>query len=230
MSVRLPVRPGRLAVGAWLVGTVVAFGSACESLLVDPAPATPEVLVSLTVEGAASGGVTQAFDRVNRALLRFTRPDSASRDTVIRVTNENGVARARLILDTKERVSALGVYAELRANTVPLFAGARIIRVESGTATSVEIGISPVPASIRADRQALQLQQVGDTARLSSAVLFASNDTISGLAGEWFSENPAIVFVTPAGLAVAREVGETRLLVRYQSLADTVSARVVSGR
>jgi hypothetical protein len=210
---------------------VLVFGvTACDALLTDPAPASPDIDMSFAIEGATSDGVVAAFDRVNRVYLRFTRPDSVQRDTIIRFTHTDGVAKVRLVLDTKERVAALGIFAELRVNTTPLFQGARVIRVENGTATSAEITLAPVPAHLRADRNALVFENVGDTVRLASAVLFASGDTIPDAAGSWVSEDATIVQVTPAGLAIARHVGETRLLVRFGSLTDTVPARVLKER
>ena len=173
----------RIAIGLCGLASAIALAS-CDDLLTDPAPAQPEVVVSFSVEGAAIGGAAQAFDKVNRAYLLFVRPDSAQRDTIIRVTHVNGLARARLILNTKERVNALGVYAQLRRGEAPLFQGSRIIRIELGKPTSAEIPISPVPAYLRADRNVLTLAAVGDTARLSTAVLFATGDTISGVAGK----------------------------------------------
>lgn len=220
----------RLALKLVAAAVAVIGISACDVLLTDPAAPSPDIAVTFALEGASADGVSAAFDRVDRVYLLFTRPDSAQRDTVVRFTSVDGVARVRLILDTKERVAALGVYAELRANTTALFQGARIIRVENGTATSAEVSLSPVPAFVRADRNTLVLQSVGDTTRLSSTVLFASGDTISGVAGTWLSENSDIVQVTPAGLAIARQVGETRLLLRLGALTDTVQARVLTAR
>ena len=219
-----------LLVRMWAITFVATTSSACEALLTDPAPATPDVDVSFTLEGEAAGGMAEAFDRVDRVYLVFTRADSAQRDTVIRVTNEDGVARVRLKLDTKERIPALGVYAELRVNTAALFKGSSVIRVQLGETTSAEIALSPIGAFVQPDRQLLTLQSVGDTIRLSSAVLFASRDTIPGLSGMWAAEDASIIAVTPAGLTLARHVGQTRLLLRYGTLTDTINARVLRER
>jgi len=205
-----------LLVRIWAITFVATTVSACKALLTDPAPTTPDVEVSFTFEGESRGGVAEAFDRVNRVYLLFTRADSAQRDTVIRVTNEDGVVRVRLKLDTKERIPALGVFAELRANTAALFKGSRVIRIELGAPTSVEIALSPIGAFVQPDRQLLTLQSVGDT--------------IPGLSGRWAAADASIVAVTPAGLALAGHVGQTRLLLRYGTLTDTINARVLRER
>jgi hypothetical protein len=217
-----------LPVAVGLLAAVVT--ASCDKLLTDPAPALPEVIVSFNVDGATLGGAAQAFDKVNRAYLLFVRPDSAQRDTLVRVTHVNGAARVRLILKSKERVHALGVYAQLRRGEAPLFQGSKVIRIEVGKPTSAQIPILPVPFRLRADRHALTLPAVGDTAHLSSAVLFATGDTIHGLAGTWSSDNADIVFVTQAGLAVGRNQGQTVLRARYGELSDSVVARVLGGR
>ena len=58
----------------------------CDVLFTDPAPATPDISVSFAIEGAAEGGVAEAFDRVDRAYLLFTRADSVQRDTIVTVS------------------------------------------------------------------------------------------------------------------------------------------------
>lgn len=214
--------------GLLILAAVAASG--CDALLTEPAPALPEVEVSFAIEGAATDGIAQAFDKVNRVYLLFVRPDSAKRDTIIRVTPREGVAKVRLVLETNERVHALGVYAQLLAGQAPLFEGQRVIRVQIGTPTSAEIQLSAIPSSLRADRPSLSLPMVGDTTRISATLRFASGDTLAAGVGTWTSQNPDIVFVTGGGLAVGRAVGVTQLIVRFQELADTVQARVVSGR
>lgn len=216
------------AVLALLVASVAL--SACDALLTEPSPALPEVSVSFAIEGSNSAGVSQAFDKVDRVYLVFVRADSAQRDTTIRISPQNGVARVRLVLPTNERINALGVFAQLRAGQAPLFQGERIIRVEIGTPTSAEIPLSAVPFALRADRSSVSLPMVGDTTRLGTTLYFASGDTLASGVGTWTSQNPEVVFVTTAGLAVGRAVGQTQLIVSFQDLADTVSARVVSGR
>lgn len=202
----------------------------CDALLTAPAPAVSEIAVSFLVDGPAERGVTRAFDKVDRVYLLFVRPDSAQRDTILRLTPSDGVARVRLVLHSDERVQALGIFAQLRSGQASLFQGQRVIRVESGTPTSTEITLSAIAAALRADRRLVSLATVGDTTRLSATAHFATGDTLATGVGTWVSEDPSIVLVTPAGLVAGRAVGETHLVVRYQGLADTILARVVAGR
>lgn len=212
----------------WACGAVV-FGASCDALLTEPGPAAPEITVGFAFEDASEAGIARAFDRVNRVFLRFARPDGASRDTIVRVVSNDGLARARLVLDAGERVSALGVFAQLRVGETPLFEGERVVKVEVGTPTSVEIPLSAVPGFIRADRRQFALASPGDTVRLSADLLFASGDTLASGVGQWTSLDPQVVAVTPAGLAVGRAPGLTGLVVRFETLSDTVEARVTGG-
>lgn len=202
----------------------------CDALLTEPAPGDRSVTVSLAVVASGAVGTASAFAKVDRAHLIFIRPDSARRDTVIPVRPQDGLIRARLALDAGERVAALGVVAQLRRGSLPLFHGQRVIRVEIGTPTSAEIELAPVPAALRAGPSPLQLEQLGDTVRMSTLTLFATGDTIGEVQAQWASANPQVVLVTSAGLAVARAVGQTALVARLGALADTVPARVLGGR
>ena len=114
-----------ILLGIWVL-LAATFIASCDALLTDPAPAQPEVTVSFQVDGVTIGGAAEAFDKANWAYLLFTRPDSTQRDTLVRVSHVDGVARARLVIKSKERVDALGVYAQLLRGLNPLFHGARV--------------------------------------------------------------------------------------------------------
>ena len=219
----------RRARGAVILATAgfsLAALAACDSLLVDPAPPAPDVAVAFAVTGAADGGTAAAFSKVDHVWLRFVRADSASRDTILRVRPADGVVRVRVALETKERIKGLGVQAELRLGKRALFAGHAVVAVQPGKPVSAQIPLSPVAAALRVQRDVPVFEALGDTFRLSSAVVFATGDTIPGASATWTSAADSIVQVTRAGLAVARGDGRTRLIARYMQLADSVAVRV----
>lgn len=217
----------RARIAALLLG---AAPGACESLLVEPAPAVPEVAVSFARVGGGGGGGLDAFHRVDRVYLRFATGDTVKRDTVLQVAHDSTGVRARLALRTDEQVPGLGIYAELRTAEVALFKGSKIVRVDPGVPTYAEVPILPIPASVKPSRLELEIPFVGDTVRLFSAVLFASGDTIPTLAGTWMSANTLVAAVSPSGLVLGKAVGETILTVTFEELVAQVPVAVVAAR
>lgn len=210
--------------GLVLLAALAAAG--CDLLMTEPAPAPSAVEVSFQIapEPEVIGGPATAFAKVRRVLLRFSRLDDTARDTVVGVTPVDGLIRLPVALEVGERIDALGIGATLGVGTAPLFEGFTVVRIVPGEPTRANVEITPVPDHVVPDRPALAIPNVGESAQLSSAVLFATGDTITGLSGTWLSENPQVISVTPDGVATAFSLGQTRLEVRYGILADTIVA------
>jgi hypothetical protein len=217
---------------AWRRGALAATAglalSACDLLMTEPAPPTSELTLAFQIVATPIGGTDEAFAKVNRIFLRLQRADQLSRDTVLFVRPTDGRVRTGLVLETEERIAALGIFAQLGFGTLPLFQGSGIVQIEPGVPTTADIPLTPVPASVVAGQQAITLSLLppGTSAQLSSAVLYATTDTIDGLAGVWTSADPTIVAVSPGGLAVAQGRGTTDLVVTFAGLTDTVLATV----
>lgn len=210
--------------GAALLGALAVAG--CDLLMTDPAPppATVEVSFQIVPEPEVVGGPATAFSKIRRVLLRFARPDDTTRDTILAVTPVDGRIRLPVALPVPDRIDALGIEASLGVGTEALFEGFTVVDIVPGEPTRVNVDIVPVPRRVAPDRPALAIPNVGDVVPLSSAVLFATGDTITGLSGSWLSENPQVIDVTPDGVATAFSLGQTRLEVRYGILAETIVA------
>lgn len=216
----------RLRLGIVLLA-LASGAAACDSLLTAPAPPLEDLAISFSLE-AAAGGAGSAFDKVDRAYIKLVRADTAHRDTVVAVSPGDLGIRVRLAVTTAEQIDGLGIYAELRSGEAALFKGTQTVRIESGTPTSAEVALTPVPASLKPSVDPLVLETVGDTARVSSAVLFATGDTIPGLAAEWSSADTTVISITPSGLARARGVGGVLLFLHFGTLEKAIEARVVN--
>lgn len=214
---------------AWAVLFLFPLLFACDLLMAPPAEETPETTIAFSLEELPLGRSGLAFDKADRVYLLFSRPDSVQRDTIVPLSRSDGLARARLVLDPRERVDALGVYAQLMAGPAGLFEGFKIVRVVLGEPTTAQIPLAPIPAHLVADRHLLAMT-VGDTIRLSAALLFATGDTISRGSGQWLSDNGQVAAVSAAGLAWARAPGATLLRVGFQELRDSVLVQVSPAR
>lgn len=201
--------------------------AACDLVITEPAPASSEVGIAFQVLGTPLGGSATAFSRVRRIGLRFIRPDSTIRDTVVAVLPVDGVIRTGVVVPATERVAALGVQARLGYDTIALFQGSAIVQIVAGSPTTAEVNLSPVPDRIVADPAQLSLVGPGATTVVSARVLFASGDTIDGLSGTWSSADPGIAVVGPNGTVVAQSPGLTNLEVRFGTLTDTVAVEVL---
>ncbi|MDX1450098.1 MAG: Ig-like domain-containing protein, partial [Acidimicrobiia bacterium] len=200
---------------------LAAVLAGCDALLTEPAPPPATVDISFQISAAPLGGPATAFAKVRRVRVVFARPDSTTRDTVFSVVPVDGRIRVPVALEVEERVEALGIGATLGVLTTSLFQGTTVVRIEPGEPTSAVIDVQAIPAAVGAEAPVILIPNVGESVQLSSAVLFASGDTITGLQGSWLSEDPSIVSVTPDGLATAQQLGQTRLEVRYETFADT---------
>jgi uncharacterized protein YjdB len=216
------------------IALLVAAG--CDVLLTDPAPA-PELTLAFapvaaapdaaaTTSSAPDAGTTRAFGRIDRVRLRLVRPDSVARDTVVRVSVVDGTVRARLVLQSRERVPALGIFAELRAGDQPLFTGGAIKQIRLGEPLSVRMEMSPIPVALLVPATGVTLTALGDSVRLPAAAVFATGDTILGASVTWTSANPGVVEARGA-FGLARGQGETQLTARVATLTARLTARVV---
>ena len=216
--------PSRRARGALFALLTVA---ACDALLTEPAaPAGTEVSFSVA-PSPPPPGIGRAFAKLDRVRLSFVRPDSMVRDTLLPLVVTDTAARVRLVLAPNERVTALGIRAELLAGAQALFEGTAIVRVALGEPVSARIGLDPIAHHVMVPAPTVTLTALGDTLQLVGAVVFATGDTIDGATVAWSAESNDVVQVSPGGLLVARARGEARVMASAGELSATLTARVV---
>lgn len=215
------LRGRRARVGVAVLGLGLTLVG-CDALFTEPAPAPATVDVSFQIQPPAIGGSAEAFQKVRWAAVRFLRPDSSFRDTIFVAIPVDGRIRIPVALDVQERVDALGIVASLGLGPSTLFEGGGVVRIAPGEPTSAVIDVDPVPAGIFAEAPVVLIPNVGESVNIGSALLFATGDTVSGMAGTWLSEDSSVIAVTAGGTATAVALGQARLEVRAATFADTV--------
>ena len=214
-------------VGAFTLAAACLGLVACDALLTEPGTRTTEISLQFQVADAPVGGTAEAFSRIRRVSLRLVRPDSAFRDTVLAVTpGVDGNVRVALAVESDEQIPGLGLAARLGTVSDDLFQGGTVVAIVPGEPVRAEIPLAPIPAALQADRDSLLFQSVLDTVVVEAVALYATEDTVDGVLGLWTSADPAIVSVTPTGVAVALVPGTTVLRSRLDTLVDSVIVEV----
>lgn len=181
-----------------------------------------------SVHQLARAGSAEAFERVDRVAVRVVAAEGATLlDEVVRVEPVGGQITVALEFELEGTGADALVEVELRAGQAGLFAGEGSATLERGRTARAEISLAAIPAGIRIPEPPAPLEALGDTLRLDGAVVFATGDTIPGLAVEWESENPAVVSVTSDGVAVAVSQGEAVLAASFGEFRETLPVQVV---
>ena len=218
----------------WLCAAVVlsaGLSTACDLLLVEPASDTMALELAYPQAAmVAAGGVVDVFNKADRAWIRLTvAPNGPQLDTIVRLSRTESNARIRLAISAKQGRGLVRIETEIRLGPQALFAGATEARLEVGKPESVSVTLFPVVAGLVLPDSVRTLRAVGDSAFLRAALVFATGDTIPGLAPSWSSENPTIVGITSERWAIARQAGQTRVLAEHQSLRRVQTVRVLIG-
>ena len=202
--------------------------AACDYLLTDPIQPTGTIELQFQIVSGQLGTTPQAFAKVEQVYIQLTVPDSVPRDTTISVSPNEGAVRLGVDLRPEEITNTLEIFTRLGSSDGWLFEGQTIAAIEPGVPTDAQIVLAAITSRIEGAPDPLVIPNVGETAQATNAVLYATGDTIPGLDGTWSSLDPAIMTVTPTGLATAVAIGQTDFEVVFETLTDTVTAIVSS--
>ncbi|MDB4947955.1 MAG: Ig domain protein group 2 domain protein [Gemmatimonadetes bacterium] len=231
--VRINLRRLRPAT-AWTLAAVLGSAAlyACDDLLVNPAqhphPASASSLAVRLQMGAAvqSAGARGAFDKANRLRVRVTRGAEAVADTTVALAPAGEDTRLSLEIAPKGDADSVAVAVTLLRDAAELFRGTARAGLHAAQVVPVEVAIAPVAAGISVPDSVGPLASIGDTARLTGMLLFATGDSIGGEGLAWTSLDPAIADVAAGPSAVARANGVARLVAAAGDLRDTTLVRV----
>lgn len=224
----------RVPAGALAAMVVATLTAACGGE--DPPTATgdarPADLVLEARIGPADGepaaAEREAFLAADRLAFRLIR--LPGEETVVdrtRSFDPGGgptVIPVEVVLEGVEETFLLDL--ALSGGGADLFRGSADVVLRAGTTTDVEVPLQPVPADLRAAPDSVRFTSLGDTARATAAVLFATGDTIPDLTATWSSSDPQVVESLGDGLLVSAGEGRARVTARHGAFADTVGVVV----
>ncbi len=208
----------------------LVLSAACDDLFVDPAPAPPPMSLALaltTGEGSGSAGPLEAFSKADRVWIRLTRVATGHQfDTIVQLSRTQASTRVQLAVSADQGRGPIQIATQVRLREQALFEGATVAALEVGVPQRVEVALTAVPAGLAVPDSIPTLRAIGDSARLSAAVLFATGDTIPGLPVTWLSDNAEVAAITSGFWVVARSEGEARLAATHGSFGRAVPVRV----
>jgi uncharacterized protein YjdB len=213
------------------IAAVAMVMTACtESLLVNPASAPTQLLVSYSIAAATAGseGPGRSFDRADALRVQVSRSAGAALDTIIPFVSAGAVTAVPLRLEVRDEQEPVGIAFELRRGSDVLFRGNAAVVVTRGDTTRVDLALTPVPAAAQLPAALPPLTALGDTVRIAAAVVFATGDTIPDVPLVWTSGTPAVATVSQAGLVTAHAEGQTEIRVTHAGFSASVQLQVAA--
>jgi uncharacterized protein YjdB len=105
--------------------------------------------------------------------------------------------------------------------------GAFILAMSEGKRDSADVTVGPPPVNAVVVSPAQAAVVMGRTLQLTTTVLDAQGQPLSGRLLTYSSGNPAVATVSPTGLVTGVAVGSTQIVVSSQGIADTATVSVV---
>jgi hypothetical protein len=195
------------------LGTIGAFGAACtlvacqEVLLRPAAPRAASLSMVVTLEHAL-GGASEAFDRADGAVLRFSAGGELRLEETLPFSQSGTETTLRVDIPLRQLSEEMTVELELESGGRPLFRGVTSATLSSGVTSTLQFTLAPVIASVSCAGPSLLFATYGRSQLLSAAALFATGDTVPGAPITWSVNGPAVASITPAGLVSALADGD----------------------
>jgi uncharacterized protein YjdB len=222
---------------ACVAALAIVITACTESLLVEPAAAPTQLLVSYAVSPSTAGsepstagsdGPGRSFDRADALRVQLSRSTGAALDTILPFASAGAVTHVPLRLDVRDEQERMGVTIELRRGTDVLFRGSADVVVTRGDTTRAELQLIPVPAATLLPAAIPPITALGDTVRIAGAVVFATGDTIPDVALSWTSSAPTVATVTQTGLVTAVSEGQTEIRASHGAFTASVPLQVAA--
>ncbi len=212
----------------------------CHELLVEPAPSTATLTVTLELPnvdpaGAAvlDGGYASvatdagaAFDRADQVRLRILGGERTLLNETRSFSPVDGEARLQFDVELENDSESVAVELTLLWQNRALFEAGRSITLERGETAQAELALAPVPDRIEVADAALTLDALGAQTQLAATAVFATGDPIPGAAPSWSSTDPSVIQVASDGRVTAVSVGQAAAVASWQGLTAQTGVQV----
>ncbi len=218
--------PGtRLGSVAVLAATVLALClGACGDRRPDPAGPGQRTSVQIRLRAVVTGGMAEAFARVDSAHVTVTLAGATLLDTVAAFAGSAGGGLA-LAVPLPDETGTITVAVELLAGGKVVFRGGGSAQLQRGAATSVPITVAPVVGGVSGP-DSVTMTALGDTLRLRAAVIFPTGDTVAGPGVTWGGDTAGVISLTADGLVTSLREGQASAIASYQTYSHTTSVLV----
>ena len=208
-------------------GAVLAVGlvSCTDGLLLTPAKAIP-VRLALGIVPAAN---VSSFDagacaKANDARIRLFQSDAVALDTTVSVSDPCNNA-IDLVVPLSVKLGQMQLTVQIQVNGRDQFQGSTTVDLAQGKQTQAEVTVTPVPAGIAAPDSLRTFTKLGDSTRVSAAVVFASGDTVQGAVPTWAVDASQVVSFSNGFVRSVKE-GTAQLTASFQGVTHVTQVRV----
>jgi len=214
---------------AWLAGALLgaALTPACQDRFFAPG-ATRAGLALSYARASVAGGASSAYDKLDAVHVQLLASDATLLDTTVAFVPGATDTHVPLAVDLKGASSLpVDVAVELMSKGADIFDGSASAMLAQGKSTPVTVTLTPVPAGLTLSPLPT-LTALGDTVQASGTVLFATGDSVAGLAPSWRSLSPNVVSATSTGTVVALGEGTGQLQASYGGMTQTANVTVAA--
>lgn len=206
-----------------------AFLAGCDDGLIrPPAPAAPAAVAIAASLDFNLGGLNEAYLKVNQLSLRFLAGSEVRLAQTVPFNPTASETVVSLEVPLKAAVESFTVQLDLLSTNQKLFTGTGTAELSSGSAKEVQIPILPVVSGINCAGTPFPIRVYQAARRITAAALFASGDTVPGVAVSWSTSNASIVTVNQAGDLMGLQDGTAQVTCSVQTFSSTRQVDVLA--
>lgn len=214
---------------AVLLAGAAALSACNDGLLRPAAPAGPASVSIAASMQSYSGGIAEAYQRVNQLSVRFTAGTEVRLEEILAFDPAATQTTVSVQVPLEDVTETLSIELQLRANGAALFQGTGQVQLTAGGASTAPIVITPIVAAVTCAGTPVQLRAYGAVRRINGFALFASGDTIPGIPISWSVPAGAVVTVAQTGDVTAlQQDGTAQVTCSTGSFAATREVQVLA--